>query len=61
MKNSFSTTTDELKFKIIIVGDSSVGKSSIFAKFVQGEHFQQGDTNKVTMVDFKLKEVNIEE
>jgi GTPase SAR1 family protein len=60
VKNSFSSTTDELKYKIIIVGDSSVGKSALFMKFTYGEVDDEVRT-KVTMIDFKLKEVFVPE
>lgn len=54
VKNSFSSTTDELKYKIILVGDSSVGKSALFMKFTFGDTYDSSKSG-VTMVDFKLK------
>jgi Ras-related protein Rab-18 len=50
---SFTSTTDEIRYKIILVGDSSVGKSSLLMKFTTGK---VPDKNTITMIDFKTKE-----
>ncbi len=60
VKESFSSTTDELKYKIILVGDSAVGKSTLFLKFTQEDTYQENKA-KVTTIDFKLKEINLPE
>lgn len=60
IKNSFSSTTDELKFKFILVGDSAVGKSALFLKFLNGDSYNYAK-NQVTMIDFGTKDVFVPE
>jgi GTPase SAR1 family protein len=60
VKNSFNSTNDELKYKIILVGDSSVGKSSLFLKFIHGNQFSPFQTN-ITTIDFNTKDVYLPE
>ncbi|KRX03905.1 P-loop containing nucleoside triphosphate hydrolase [Pseudocohnilembus persalinus] len=55
-KRTILATDIELKFKIVLVGDSSVGKTSIFWRYIEDlfdEDEQQEST--VTMVDFRIK------
>ncbi len=53
-KQTFCGKSDEAKFKIILVGDSGVGKTSLFLAFTDEE--TQDKTNpSVTAVDFRLK------
>ena len=60
VKNSFTSTNDELKYKIILVGDSSVGKSALFIKFIHGDQFSPFQTN-ITTIDFNTKDVYLPE
>lgn len=55
-KHSFSSTTDEIKYKLIMVGDSCVGKSSLFMRFIYGDSADEIPTN-VTTIDFNTKDV----
>lgn len=38
MNNSVSTMTGKIKIKVVLLGDQSVGKSSIIEKYVK-DHF----------------------
>jgi len=48
----------ELPFKLLLIGDSAVGKSSLLVRFCD-EIFQDGNVN-LTSVDFKMKSVTVE-
>merc|ERR1712182_16612 len=54
---SSNSTFDHL-FKILLVGDSGVGKSSVLLRFTQNE-FE--DMSPTIGVDFKLKMMNVED
>jgi small GTP-binding protein len=47
-------------YKIIIVGDSNVGKTALFWRFIEGDFLAEKDT-QVTTIDFKIKNVQIGE
>lgn len=48
------------RFKIILVGDVSVGKTALFWRYTQGQFLANKDT-LVTAVDFKMKNITIKE
>lgn len=50
---------NEPQFKIIMVGESGVGKTTLFWKYLEGE-FLQHKPETVTIIDFKIREVEIE-
>ena len=47
---------EEKRLKLIIVGDSCVGKSSLFWKYTDGEFLGFREAT-VTTIDFKMKNV----
>jgi small GTP-binding protein len=49
---------NEPQFKIIMVGESGVGKTTLFWKYLEGE-FLQHKPETVTIIDFKIREVEI--
>jgi len=51
-------STEQLPFKLLLIGDSSVGKSSLLLRFCDNV-FQEGTVN-LTSVDFKTKNITIE-
>jgi len=53
-----STGSEQLPFKLLLIGDSSVGKSSLLLRFCDNV-FQEGTVN-LTSVDFKTKNITIE-
>lgn len=52
------SSADQLPFKLLLIGDSSVGKSSLLLRFCDNT-FQEGTVN-LTSVDFKTKNVTID-
>ncbi len=50
---------DETKFKVILVGDSSVGKTSLFLAFTD-DGPEETTKSSVTTVDFRLQPLEIE-
>ena len=46
------------RYKIILVGDVSVGKTALFWRFTEGEFLHSKET-LVTTIDFKIKDINI--
>ncbi len=46
-------------FKVVLVGDSGVGKSSLLNRYFDGEFFE--NYNATIGVDFKSKEINVKE
>lgn len=55
MEDYVFTANEERKLKLIIVGDSSVGKSSLFLKFVEDD-FDTGQKSTIA-IDFKMKAI----
>ena len=55
-----SVNKDEKKYKIIIIGDSNVGKTALFWRFTEGEFLAEKDT-QVTTIDFKMKNITLKE
>lgn len=53
-KQTFCSKSDETKFKVILVGDSSVGKTSIFLAFTD-DFPEEATKSSVTTVDFRLQ------
>jgi len=51
-------STEQLPFKLLLIGDSSVGKSSLLLRFCDNV-FQEGTVN-LTSVDFKTKNIIID-
>lgn len=49
-----SNGTDK-RFKFIIIGDSGVGKTALFWKYIEGEFLAPGETSVTVTVDFKMK------
>jgi Ras-related protein Rab-18 len=47
---------EEKRYKFVLVGDSNVGKTALFWRFVEGGFMGRKDT-QVTTVDFKMKNV----
>lgn len=58
MSDKFIIGNDDQRYKIILVGDVSVGKTALFYRFTEGEFLASKD-NMVTTIDFKMKLVNI--
>lgn len=46
------------RYKIIIVGDSNVGKTALFWRFTEGSFLAEKET-QVTTIDFKIKNINL--
>lgn len=51
-------SSDQLPFKLLLIGDSSVGKSSLLLRFTDNT-FQEGTVN-LTSVDFKTKNIIVD-
>lgn len=58
MNESYLTFGQEKKYKYILVGDSNVGKTALFWRFVEG-NFSEGKNTLVTTVDFKMKNISV--
>jgi small GTP-binding protein len=54
----FSSGNDP-HYKIIMIGDQAVGKTTLFWKYIEGE-FLEATGSGVTTIDFKIKEVRID-
>ena len=54
MNQSYLTFGQEKKYKLILVGDSNVGKTALFWRFIEGTFSGEKNT-LVTTVDFKMK------
>lgn len=52
------SSAEQLPFKLLLIGDSSVGKSSLLLRFCDNT-FQEGTVN-LTSVDFKTKNLTID-
>lgn len=48
----------ERRYKLILVGDSNVGKTCLFARYIEGI-FLDAHKQQVTTVDFKMKNITI--
>lgn len=55
-----STNKDQKRYKIIIIGDSNVGKTALFWRFTEGDFLAEKDT-QVTTIDFKIKNINLKD
>ena len=53
-----SNNKDEKRYKIIIVGDSNVGKTALFWRFTEGDFLAEKET-QVTTIDFKIKNITL--
>ena len=53
-----SNNMDEKRYKIIIVGDSNVGKTALFWRFTEGDFLAEKET-QVTTIDFKIKNITL--
>lgn len=51
---------EETRYKIVIVGDVHVGKTTLFCKYVEGEDLI-GKEPIVTVIDFKRKQIKIDD
>ena len=60
MKKPIFDDDEERKYKIILVGDSSVGKTAIFSRYINGEFPKEGRTSMITTIDFKMKTVTVD-
>jgi Ras-related protein Rab-8A len=59
-KQTFYSKADEAKFKIILVGDSGVGKTSLFLEFTDEDKNEEKPNTTVTAVDFRLQPLEID-
>lgn len=50
--------SEEARYKIILVGDVSVGKTTLFWRYTEGEFLANKGT-LVTAIDFKMKQISI--
>ena len=48
MNNSVSTTSGKTKLKIVLLGNQSVGKSSIIEKYVKDVFDETSNVNNIT-------------
>lgn len=53
-----TSNTEEKRYKVIVVGDSNVGKTALFWRFIDGEFIAEKDT-QVTTIDFKMKNIRL--
>jgi GTPase SAR1 family protein len=58
-KQTFCSNSDETKFKVILVGDSSVRKTSLFLDFTD-DGPEKTTKSSLTTVDFRLQPLEIE-
>ena len=47
------------QFKIILLGDSSVGKTSILTKYMDGKFVEYNGTKPTLAWDFKIKNIKV--
>lgn len=53
-----SNNKDEKRYKVIIIGDSNVGKTALFWRFTEGGFLAEKET-QVTTIDFKIKNITL--
>lgn len=58
MDSNYFSSDNELKYKIIIVGDPYVGKTTLFWRYIEGEFLNE--QTMVTTIDFKIKKITIQ-
>lgn len=51
--------SDDARYKVILVGDVSVGKTAMFWRYTEGEFLAHKDT-MVTTIDFKMKHITVD-
>lgn len=54
----FLSFGEEKRYKLILVGDSNVGKTALFWRFVEND-YSELKTTQVTTVDFRIKDVTL--
>lgn len=52
-------TAEDIRYKIILVGEVSVGKTALFWRYVEGE-FLANKSTLVTAIDFKMKPITVQ-
>lgn len=57
--DQYYSDNNELKYKLILVGDPYVGKTALFWRYIEGDYKENGTA--VTTIDFKIKETKIQE
>ncbi|TIB75258.1 hypothetical protein E3Q18_03131 [Wallemia mellicola] len=59
---SISTRNEPLQaFKLLLIGNSSVGKSSLLLRFTENDFLPEEDANATIGVDFKVKYIQIKD
>lgn len=58
IEERYFSSGNELRYKIIMVGDPNVGKTTHFWKYIEGEFLSEKSAT-VTTIDFKIKEIKI--
>lgn len=59
IEERYFSSGNEAHYKIIMIGDQAVGKTTLFWKYMEGEFLQEARSS-VTTIDFKIKEVAID-
>ena len=60
MEERYFSKSDDKRFKIIMVGDPNVGKTTFFWQYIEGE-FLAEKSAACTTIDFKIKEISVEQ
>lgn len=58
MGERFLVGNDDARYKVILVGDVSVGKTAMFWRYTEGDFLIHKDT-MVTTIDFKMKCITV--
>ena len=58
IEERYFSSGSELRYKLIMVGDPNVGKTTLFWKYIEGELLSE-KASTVTTIDFKIKEIKI--